>query len=61
MELDKARKMPIFTSEAIDGLRLTDYMFLTPGPADIIRSLVAASDFPLSSPLSSFRFDGRRI
>lgn len=47
--------MPIFTSEAIDSLRLTDYMFLTPGPADIILSLVAASDFSLfhSSPSDS--------
>lgn len=53
MEIDRARKMPIFTSEAIDSLRLTDYMFLTPGPADIILSLVAASDFSLSSPLLS--------
>ncbi len=54
MELDVVRKMPIFTLEAIDSLRLTDYMFLTPGPADIIRSLVAESDFSLSSPLFSF-------
>lgn len=57
MEINRARKMPIFTSEGIDSLRLTDYMFLTPGPADIILSLVAASDFSLlalpllSSPL----------
>lgn len=53
MEIGRARKMPIFTSEAIDSLRLTDYMFLTPGPADIILSLVAASDFSLYSPLLS--------
>lgn len=41
----QSRKMPIFTSEAIDSLRLTDYVFLTPRPAGIILSLVAESDF----------------
>lgn len=53
MEIDRARKMPIFTSEATDSLRQTDYMFLTSGPADIILSLVAATDFS-SLPSSSF-------
>lgn len=57
MEIDRAGKLPIFTSEAIDSLRLTDYMFLTPGPADIILSLVAVSDFSLSSTLLQIRWE----
>lgn len=49
------RKCPFFASEAFDTLRRTDYTFLTPGPADIILSLVAESDFCalLSSPADS--------
>ena len=50
------RKMSMFTSEDIDIFRLTDYMFLTPGAANIILSIVAASDL-----FSLHRFDGRRI
>lgn len=45
MEIDRARKMAISTSKAIDSLRQTDYMFLTSGPVDIILSPVTASDF----------------
>lgn len=50
-------EIPIFTPEASDSLGMTDFKFLTPGPADIILQLVTESD---SSPLLS-RFDGRRI
>lgn len=55
MRWHRTREMPFFTSEALDTLRRTDYTFLTPGPADIILSLVAESDFCalLSSPADS--------
>lgn len=63
MRSTEPEKMPIFTSKAFDSLRLTDYMFLTLRPADIILSLVAESDFSLvssrllSSPLLQIRWE----